>query len=453
MGPESSVSRRRLLQRGFGGALAGVTGCQFSDRGPPTEGNATGERPAWEREADRRIEDHRKGELYVRVRTRSGLPVGHADVSVRMTDPAFKFGTAVDARYLVEGTTPGDPYRTRLRTLFNRAVVEHRNKWKPWEDDQERRLAIRASRWLRRQGLDLRGHAAMWQRFGVDVLPEDIVQAATTDGSGRRAYLTRRGRSHVRDIVDRYGSGVTEWDVVNEQISANRLTDIINPDAPAVEAPEVLTWFEIARNAAPSVSLFLNEYDILTNDRKDHRDAYANLVEFVADGPAGLDGVGMQSHFDGYQSRRNPEAVLETLDRFAAYDVALEVTEYDTFGDGWTEAAEASHLRAFLKTVFSHPSVVGFVMWGFWDGAHWRDNAPLFRSDWTAKPALEVYDSLVFDEWWTDVDGTTGASGIYTTGVFLGRHEITVTANGVSRTIHTDVRDSAEPSIVEVHLP
>ena len=28
--------------------------------------------------------------------------------------------------------------------------------------------------------------------------------------------------------------------------------------------------------------------------------------------------------------------------------------------------------------IFSHPATNGFLMWGFWDGAHWKDNAPYF---------------------------------------------------------------------------
>jgi endo-1,4-beta-xylanase len=32
---------------------------------------------------------------------------------------------------------------------------------------------------------------------------------------------------------------------------------------------------------------------------------------------------------------------------------------------------------------FAHPSVEGILMWGFWQGKHWRPNAFLWKKDWT----------------------------------------------------------------------
>eukprot|EP00035_Acanthoeca_spectabilis_P029234 m.473756 g.473756 ORF g.473756 m.473756 type:complete len:90 (-) comp34939_c0_seq1:188-457(-) len=44
--------------------------------------------------------------------------------------------------------------------------------------------------------------------------------------------------------------------------------------------------------------------------------------------------------------------------------------------------------RDFLTTAFASPAVDRILMWGFDDGTHWLKSAPLFRADWTAKPAL-----------------------------------------------------------------
>ena len=50
-------------------------------------------------------------------------------------------------------------------------------------------------------------------------------------------------------------------------------------------------------------------------------------------------------------------------------------------------------------------------MWGFWDGAHWKNNAPLYRRDWSLKPAGAAYRDLVLKTWRTDASGKTGADG------------------------------------------
>lgn len=51
---------------------------------------------------------------------------------------------------------------------------------------------------------------------------------------------------------------------------------------------------------------------------------------------------------------------------------------------------------------FSHPSVDAFIMWGFWDGNHWHQNAPIFNLDWSIKPSGQAYIDKVFNEWWTN---------------------------------------------------
>jgi len=67
-------------------------------------------------------------------------------------------------------------------------------------------------------------------------------------------------------------------------------------------------------------------------------------------------------------------------------------------------------------------------MWGFWDGRHWCQNAPLFERDWTPKPALATYRDLVFDEWWSEAEAVTDAEGRITLRVFKGDHRVTIHA-------------------------
>jgi hypothetical protein len=116
--------------------------------------------------------------------------------------------------------------------------------------------------------------------------------------------------------------------------------------------------------------------------------------------------------------------LLQTLDKLGAHGLPIEITEYDTeISDG---TLDAQFMKDFMTAIFSHPSVEGFIMWGFWDGAHWHKRAPIFNEDWTEKPTGQVYEQLVLRDWRTNTDGVTDANGVYHVRGFLGDYEVTV---------------------------
>ncbi|WP_114579581.1 hypothetical protein [Saliphagus sp. LR7] len=69
-------------------------------------------------------------------------------------------------------------------------------------------------------------------------------------------------------------------------------------------------------------------------------------------------------------------------------------------------------------------------MWGLWDEIHWHENAPLFRADWSPKPASDVSTDLVFGEWWIDRAGNADGVRWYTADATLGTYDLAARANG-----------------------
>lgn len=441
---DESFSRRRYLAA-VGGTQFALAGCTGS-----TAANNEDEQPgSWEEAADRRIEKYRKGGLEVVVTDQNGNPVRAAEVTIEMQWHAYGFGTAVDAEYLVEETEPGDNYRKYIPWLFNKAVLENRHKWGFWEQPKQRNYAIDATNWLLKQGLEMRGHTCVWQKPNEGAIPPDVVRALDKNKAG---IVSRRATEHIEAIVSYYSdvSEVTEWDVLNEPVKFHAMTELINPDAPVLMPPELLTWYDRARSADSDAELYVNEYNILPSD--EHRDEYERLIRFLLDNDAPLNGIGLQAHHSSVQQRQTAVELLNTLDRFARLGIALQVTEYDNWGDNWTDQMEADYLYQFLKTVFSHPATEGFLMWGFWNGAHWKGNAPLFREDWSSKPALDRYKNLVFDQWWTDESGTTDRNGAYPTTVFLGKHKITVDDGRLSKSVYREITDIQDVEKVHIQL-
>jgi len=90
-----------------------------------------------------------------------------------------------------------------------------------------------------------------------------------------------------------------------------------------------------------------------------------------------------------------------------------------------------------LTVAFSQPAVKAFLMWGFWEGAHWRPTGAMLRRDWSAKPNYDIYRDLVFKKWWTDASGKTNRTGIYTTRGFLGEYDIEIKSGSKTKTDHT----------------
>jgi hypothetical protein len=106
----------------------------------------------------------------------------------------------------------------------------------------------------------------------------------------------------------------------------------------------------------------------------------------------------------------------------------MQITEFD-FGTP-NEQLQADYTRDFLTAVFAHEGIDDFIMWGFWENAHWRPDAAMYRSDWSIKPNGEAYLDLVFDEWWTDEVLSSDDNGLAELSGFKGEYEITISLNG-----------------------
>ena len=76
---------------------------------------------------------------------------------------------------------------------------------------------------------------------------------------------------------------------------------------------------------------------------------------------------------------------------------------------------QADYARDFLTICFSHPAIRGFLMWGFWEGAHYKPIAAMIRRDWSTKPNYTVWNDLLYNRWWTDERGTTGPDDVWRT--------------------------------------
>lgn len=384
---------------------------------------------AWRAQAETDIEQYRKANLTVLVTDQNGTPVPDAQVHVEMLQHDFKFGTAVVSNKFNGGSAFNATYEQKLLDLdgnghgFNELVFENDLKWPAWEQHWFSSPSEIASdvQWMKDHDISIRGHNLAWP--GWSYSPADINANATP------AYIKNRIRTHIQAILSYPGIGTEmgDWDVLNE-ITGNN--DYANHFAGSPGYPTgrelYAEIFKQADSLAPNSTLYLNDYvaieqgDSPTNGINTWK---SRINELLAAG-APIEGIGFQGHFSS--SPTGISRIKEIYDDFwNTYGLEAKVTEYDI--DKLVPAqTQADYMRDFLTITFAHPSMKGFLMWGFWDGAHWTDNAPVFRQDWTLKPSGEAFIDQVFNQWWTDENLTTTASGDASVRGFKGKYKVTV---------------------------
>jgi len=370
----------------------------------------------WRIDANQRIEQVRKGELVVRVLDKAGKPIRGVPVKASMTRHAFPWGTCVTAAHITGSSSGDEIYREHLKGLFNCAVLENDLKWNAWHGawgkgyKQERTHA--ALVWLKEHGFRIRGHCMVypgWEHFQPqqESLKNDLPLLRTSILQHIDALAV-----FTREYVD-------EWDVVNEPVHYNEITQALGEGAMA-------EWFSRARSTLPaSCRLFINEFNVVEPDDISVRARYEELIAGLLAAGAPVEGVGFQSHF--HNPPESVEDALAVFDAFSRFGLPIVVTEFDV--NIKDEEKQAAFIRDFMTAAFSHPACAGFVFWGFWEGAHWRPDGAMFRKDWSEKPNLAVYRDLVFNEWWTDVEGVTDSKGEFAMRGFKGSYKVIVGKN------------------------
>lgn len=386
----------------------------------------------WRAEAAASIEQLRKANLTVQVLDANGAPIPDAQVQVEMQQHAFKFGTAVVSNKFNGGSAFNATYEQKLLDLdgyghgFNELVFENDLKWPAWEQQWYSSKPEIASdvQWMHDHGISIRGHNLAWP--GWVYSPADINANATP------AYIKNRIRTHLQNILSYPGIGteMADWDVLNEITGNNDYANLFAGMPGYPTGRELYAEiFKQADSLAPNSVLYLNDYvaieqgDSPTNGIATWK---SRIDELIAAG-APIEGLGFQGHFS--TSPTGIPRVKEIYDDFwNTYGLQAKVTEYDV-DKLVPPATQADYMRDILTITFAHPSMQGFVMWGFWDGAHWQANAPIYAEDWTLKPSGEAFVDQVFHQWWTNETLLTSSNGVATTRGFKGKYKVTVSCS------------------------
>lgn len=370
----------------------------------------------WRDEALARIEKIRKGDFSVIVKDSAGNVIPNADVNFNMFEHEFEFGTAAQQNIVGD-----EKYRQNLHKQFNSIVVEHQMNWAPWELEPEKAIArVDAAKEL---GIkNFRGHNLVWQRgVGTDgktwLTPEYMY---SDEVMSDRALFDQKVKEHIFDIAGHFKGQMDDWDVINEIYGCTMMQDVYGTDM-------YKDWFAWAREAAgEDCDLYYNE---ATGPH--FSPAFLTILDDLYNNGVDFDGIGLQSHCEGLQQ---PSEFMKLYDNLQKYGKKLKTTEY-SFGLE-DQILQGNYTRDFMITMFAEEDMYGFLMWGFWDGNVYGGHSPMYNKDWTLKPAGLVYEDLVYNKWWTrDAKAVTDTDGKATVRGFYGDYDVTVSANGKTKTV------------------
>jgi|GEM_PF-733487 len=389
------------------------------------EGRA--EDAAWREEAEQRIDDLRKTDFEVSVVGPDGNPVEGADVNVEMSEHEFPFGTAASLNNMGAGDSGNAQYESVLLDRFNKVTIENGLKAPYWNEEN----AVETLDWLNEQEIPVRGHALFWGQWEWMLPPESAGLDEWPDGEITRDQINwsddrilEEVRNSIENRATAHDGQVVEWDMENHPIMFPQMQEYFGEET-------VREWWNIANEADTDAGMVINDMQVLGSDSQ--LEAYHEHISGLVDNDVGIDAVGFMAHF-GLDTITPPTEVWDRLDRFAELGLDLQITEFDVQINDRTRGnevdAQTDYVRDFLTACFAHEAMDTFISWGFWPGDHWRPTAAYYNQDWSLRKHGQQYMDLVFDEWWTDVEGATDANGAYADRAFKGDHVVTAAKDG-----------------------
>lgn len=379
------------------------------------------------------IRAHRTADATVTV-VAGGAPLAGREVVVTQRGHRFLFGcTGFELIPVANGKPEPHPAAAQQwLDLFNFATLPfYWGRFEPERGRPDTERLRNAAQWFVDRGCPVKGHPLAWHT----VTAEWLLDLANDEIARAQVARIQREVSGFTGLIDM-------WDVINEVVIMpifdkydNGITRLCREIG---RIPMVRMVFDAAREANPSATLLLNDFDMSA--------AFECLIEGVLEAGITIDALGLQSHM--HQGYWGEEKTLAILERFSRYGLPIHFTETtivsgelmppeivdlnDHQVDGWPstpegEARQADEIVRHYRTLLSHPSVQAITYWGMTDGGWLNAPGGFVRADGSPKPSYEALHNLVKGDWWLPPTTiATDASGQLRFTGFLGDYELSV---------------------------
>lgn len=300
-----------------------------------------------------------------------------------------------DARdfYIGVAITPDPAHHTVIAREFNSVVAE--NHLKPG------RLLVDAANWkfdfskadelmafAEANGMRMRGHTLIWGKFPGMTFPKQWIEQIN-GASDKKQAMEALIKRYIETVMGHFKGRVPTWDVVNEPMAGMELYPSIFSNS--MGEAYINYAFQIAHQADPDCSLFLNE-QIVDYDGPQGT-AFLDLLKRLIDRGVPIHGVGLQSHH--INRIHDTDALRRYIRSIGQLGLKVEITELDVrlrlFGmEKDPYQAQGDQFKNIVEACLDDPACGGVTMWGLTDGKNWMDSVPPFK--WKSPNAPNIFD-------------------------------------------------------------
>jgi len=217
-------------------------------------------------------------------------------------------------------------------------------------------------------GMDFRGHALIWHSMAPKWLEYE-------DSNTMRNSIV----NHITTVLKHYEGKIDTWDVVNEAIDDDsngngwkyRNSFLYQKNRDFIDLA-----FKTARQVAPKVKLFYNDYNTEGIWGKSE-----SVYQFVADlkkRNIPIDGVGLQYHVS-VQNQPEFNKINDLIGRYCKLGLEVHITELDvscvnSCNAGDVESRQSQVFTNALKACLNNSCCTAFLVWGIGDPDSWLGN-------------------------------------------------------------------------------
>lgn len=415
-------------------------------------------------EAIQRIEQHRKGDITLKVTLLGQETAANTQVRVKLRRHDFKWGAVVARSFVTSNYS--ENYKETFLKYFNASGFNIALKPKHRNTENERIAAEQTMPWFIENDIYVRGHALTWEGINYMRLEDKaIANDASLGDKEKGEKLLESLSKHFTHAIPKWD--VKCWDVTNEPIANNAVNQLF---------PDMNThthWFKLADSVRQAhgkkdVVLYANDYQIISaispwalEAKKAGYNAvgrpalYREMLDEQISAGAPIEAIGFQSRIK--HGLITPDTIYKRLCDFERYNLPYHATEFEIRDDAskyvYTTAERRLLTEYMMVMYFSHPNVKGFWHWTFADGNSNNVLAyPLFNYDGTPKVNGQIWMNLMDGFLTTDVTSATNADGEIDLRGYYGDYQITAELDGKTLTGTFEIDSTNTSPTIVVNL-
>ena len=378
---------------------------------------------------------HRKSEARIQILNPDGTPASGHRIQVDQTSHRFLFGCgAFDSVELMKTQDPEKREFLKERmnkwlALFNYGTLPfYWGRYEPVEGTTAYPETMAAARWLKDQGVRVKGHPLCWHTACAPWLMKYSNEE-----------ILRRQLERIRRDVSMYKGIVDMWDVINEVVIMpvfdrydNAITRICKEMGRIRLVKEA---FAAAKETNPEATLLINDFNTSVS--------YEILLEGLLEAGVPISAIGIQSH--QHQGYWGLEKLNNVLERFSRFGLPIHFTENtlvsgeimpahivdlnDWQVDTWPstpegEERQAREITEMYSVLFAHPLVEAVTTWDFNDGCWLKAPSGFVYMDNREKPSYFALQKLIHGEWETHEVLNTDENGYIAFTGFKGNYAV-----------------------------